>query len=79
VERQRETTRIPLHEHRLLMPQSLRRISQVVYGDTDSLFIHMPGRTMQQAHKLGNLIADAVTALNPKPVKLKFEKVRCIQ
>lgn len=49
--------------------------ANVVYGDTDSLFVHMPGRSREQAHKLGNEIADAVTALNPKPVKLKFEKV----
>ncbi|WVQ98801.1 hypothetical protein IAU59_005932 [Kwoniella sp. CBS 9459] len=49
--------------------------AQVVYGDTDSLFVALPGRTKEQAFKIGNDIADAVTALNPKPVKLKFEKV----
>nr|XP_019042303.1 DNA polymerase zeta subunit [Kwoniella bestiolae CBS 10118]OCF21233.1 DNA polymerase zeta subunit [Kwoniella bestiolae CBS 10118] len=49
--------------------------AQVVYGDTDSLFVALPGRTKDQAFKIGNDIADAVTALNPKPVKLKFEKV----
>nr|XP_018263770.1 DNA polymerase zeta subunit [Kwoniella dejecticola CBS 10117]OBR85928.1 DNA polymerase zeta subunit [Kwoniella dejecticola CBS 10117] len=49
--------------------------AQVVYGDTDSLFVALPGRSKEQAFKIGNDIADAVTALNPKPVKLKFEKV----
>ncbi|KAK8869691.1 hypothetical protein IAR55_000259 [Kwoniella newhampshirensis] len=49
--------------------------AQVVYGDTDSLFVALPGRTKEQAFKIGNDIADSVTALNPKPVKLKFEKV----
>lgn len=49
---------------------------KVVYGDTDSLFVHLPGRTKDQAFRIGNEIADAVTAVNPKPVKLKFEKVR---
>ncbi|WRT67197.1 uncharacterized protein IL334_004163 [Kwoniella shivajii] len=49
--------------------------AQVVYGDTDSLFVALPGRTKEQAFKIGNDIADTVTALNPKPVKLKFEKV----
>ncbi|WVQ70034.1 uncharacterized protein L199_008258 [Kwoniella botswanensis] len=49
--------------------------AQVVYGDTDSLFVALPGRTKDQAFKIGNDIADAVTAMNPKPVKLKFEKV----
>jgi len=47
----------------------------VVYGDTDSLFIALPGRSKEQAFKIGHDIADTVTAMNPKPVKLKFEKV----
>ncbi|TXT07141.1 hypothetical protein VHUM_03311 [Vanrija humicola] len=47
----------------------------VVYGDTDSLFISLPGRSKEQAFKIGHDIADTVTAMNPKPVKLKFEKV----
>jgi len=51
--------------------------AQVVYGDTDSLFVALPGRSKDQAFRIGNAIADAVTAQNPKPVKLKFEKVRC--
>ncbi|PWY98545.1 putative catalytic subunit of DNA polymerase zeta UPR-1 [Testicularia cyperi] len=49
--------------------------AQVVYGDTDSLFIYLPGRTKEEAFRLGNEIADTVTSLNPRPVKLKFEKV----
>lgn len=50
-------------------------LAQVVYGDTDSLFVHLPGRTKDEAFRIGNEIADAVTAVNPRPVKLKFEKV----
>lgn len=49
--------------------------AQVVYGDTDSLFVYLPGRTKEEAFTLGNVIADKVTSLNPRPVKLKFEKV----
>jgi DNA polymerase zeta len=49
--------------------------SKVVYGDTDSLFIYMPGKTKEQAFRIGNDIADTITALNPAPIKLKFEKV----
>ncbi|WVO13980.1 hypothetical protein L204_101605 [Cryptococcus depauperatus] len=49
--------------------------ARVVYGDTDSLFVVLPGRTKEQAFKIGHTIADTVTAMNPKPVKLKFEKV----
>lgn len=49
--------------------------AQVVYGDTDSLFIYLPDRSKEEAFRIGNEIASAVTARNPKPVKLKFEKV----
>lgn len=49
--------------------------AEVVYGDTDSLFIYFKGRTRAQAFELGQEIAKEVTAMNPKPVKLKFEKV----
>ncbi|KAJ8702610.1 DNA polymerase zeta [Pleurotus ostreatus] len=49
--------------------------AQVVYGDTDSLFIYLKGRTKEQAFRIGNDIADTITARNPAPIKLKFEKV----
>lgn len=49
--------------------------AEVVYGDTDSLFIHLPGKTKEQAFDIGEQIAARVTAMNPAPVKLKFEKV----
>ncbi|KAM0325114.1 hypothetical protein ACHAQA_007653 [Verticillium albo-atrum] len=49
--------------------------AEVVYGDTDSLFIHLKGRTKDQAFDIGNEIAEAITDMNPRPIKLKFEKV----
>ena len=49
--------------------------ARVVYGDTDSLFVLVKGATKEEAFKIGQEIVDAVTAENPKPVKLKFEKV----
>ncbi|KAF8132341.1 hypothetical protein EV363DRAFT_1583317 [Boletus edulis] len=49
--------------------------ARVVYGDTDSVFIHLKGKTKEQAFKIGYDIADAITAMNPAPIKLKFEKV----
>ena len=48
---------------------------EVVYGDTDSLFVHMKGRTLAEAHVIGAEIAAAVTAANPPPVLLKLEKI----
>jgi DNA polymerase zeta len=49
--------------------------AEVVYGDTDSLFIHLKGRTKDQAFDIGQEIAKVITEMNPRPVKLKFEKV----
>ncbi|CAD7014327.1 unnamed protein product [Ceratitis capitata] len=49
--------------------------ARVVYGDTDSMFVQVPGRNRDQAFKIGEEIAAAVTRDNPQPVKLKLEKV----
>lgn len=48
---------------------------QVIYGDTDSMFVLVPGGTRAEAFEIGQQIADAVTADNPSPVALKLEKV----
>ncbi|AMD21151.1 HEL129Wp [Eremothecium sinecaudum] len=49
--------------------------AKVIYGDTDSLFVYLPGKSREQAFNIGNAIASAVTASNPSPVELKFERV----
>ncbi|XP_078322604.1 uncharacterized protein LOC111104775 [Crassostrea virginica] len=49
--------------------------ARVVYGDTDSMFIEMKGCSKDEAFRIGYEICEAVTAMNPKPIKLKFEKV----
>lgn len=49
--------------------------AEVVYGDTDSLFVYLPGKTREEAFDIGNEIADTITQMNPRPIKLKFEKV----
>lgn len=49
--------------------------AEVVYGDTDSLFVYLKGRTREQAFDIGEEIAATITNLNPRPIKLKFEKV----
>ncbi|EYE96152.1 DNA-directed DNA polymerase zeta catalytic subunit REV3, partial [Aspergillus ruber CBS 135680] len=49
--------------------------AEVVYGDTDSLFVYLKGRTREEAFDIGEEIARTVTDMNPRPVKLKFEKV----
>ncbi|KAK2890528.1 DNA polymerase zeta catalytic subunit isoform X2 [Channa argus] len=71
-----------VHKARETLERAIRLVNdtkkwgaRVVYGDTDSLFVLLKGATKEQAFKIGNEIAEAVTASNPKPVKLKFEKV----
>ncbi|KAI3662608.1 hypothetical protein MP638_000718 [Amoeboaphelidium occidentale] len=49
--------------------------ARVVYGDTDSVFVLMPGSSRERAHKIGIEIAEEITKQHPKPMKLKFEKV----
>ncbi|KAK9070718.1 hypothetical protein SSX86_011120 [Deinandra increscens subsp. villosa] len=49
--------------------------AKVIYGDTDSMFVLLRGRTVSEAFQIGNEIASAVTKMNPSPVVLKMEKV----
>ncbi|KAG8822408.1 DNA polymerase zeta, partial [Serendipita sp. 399] len=67
----RETLEKAIH----LIDSTVEWGAKVVYGDTDSLFVYLPGKTKQQAFVIGNKISEAVTASNPAPIKLKFEKV----
>jgi DNA polymerase zeta len=47
----------------------------VVYGDTDSLFVHLPGTSKPSAFKIGQEIVNTINKMVPYPMKLKFEKV----
>ncbi|CAD7703703.1 unnamed protein product [Ostreobium quekettii] len=49
--------------------------AKVVYGDTDSLFVLLEGRSREEAFRIGQEIVSAVTSANPSPIKLKLEKV----
>ena len=50
--------------------------AKVVYGDTDSIFCALgSGTTKEQAFIIGSQISEAITAANPAPIRLKFEKV----
>jgi DNA polymerase zeta len=49
--------------------------AKVVYGDTDSLFIYLRGKTKEQAFRIGYDMAETITVMNPPPIRLKFEKV----
>lgn len=86
----RETLEKVIEQHHLIFlsiiynhcVQAIRMIeanpkwgAKVVYGDTDSVFVYLRGKTKEQAFRIGQDITDAVTAANPPPIKLKFEKV----
>ena len=45
------------------------------YLAPSSMFVLLKGASKEEAFRIGKEIGDRVTALNPKPVKLKFEKV----
>jgi DNA polymerase zeta len=71
-----------LNQRFLIMLQAIQIIenndlwkARVVYGDTDSLFVHLPGCSKSRAFEIGSEIADAVTASNKRPITLKFEKM----
>ena len=46
-----------------------------LYALIFSMFIQLKGRSKEDAFKIGYEICDAVTAMHPSPIKLKFEKV----
>lgn len=45
--------------------------AKVLYGDTDSVFIKLPGRSVEEAFEFGEEYCKAVTASNPPPINLK--------
>ncbi|ODV92214.1 hypothetical protein CANCADRAFT_21996 [Tortispora caseinolytica NRRL Y-17796] len=67
---------------RTIMDTAMRYINshkewhaEVAYGDTDSLFVHVPNASMSQAFDIGEAIVSEVSALFPPPIRLKLEKV----
>ena len=71
-----------VHTARRTLLASMRTIearkewgARVVYGDTDSMFVLLEGRSTSEAFRIGNEIADTISDLNPNPMKLKMEKV----
>ncbi|CAH8579391.1 unnamed protein product [Heterobilharzia americana] len=61
----------------IILPDSCSGLStpRVVYGDTDSLFIHLKGYGKLEAFDAAYRIAEVITSNNPVPIKLKFEKI----
>ncbi len=70
-----QTGRETLEKAIALIHEVPRWGAEVVYGDTDSIFIHLKGKTREDAFRIGNEIAKRITTMNPRPMKLNFEKV----
>ncbi|KAI9785638.1 MAG: DNA polymerase zeta [Peltula sp. TS41687] len=70
-----QTARETLEKAIALIHSVERWGAEVVYGDTDSLFVYLKGRSKDEAFDIGIDIAQTITKMNPRPIKLKFEKV----
>jgi len=47
----------------------------VIYAQTDSVFVHFPAASTEEAIGLGQAAAELVTAGLPSPIELKYERV----
>ncbi|KRX05340.1 Ribonuclease H-like domain [Pseudocohnilembus persalinus] len=49
--------------------------AKVDYGDTDSVFVLLKGRSRQEAFQIGKQITEEINKMFPHPIELKLEKV----
>lgn len=48
---------------------------KVLYGDTDSIFFHLPTHQLKDTFEIGKKLAEEITKMFPYPMEMKFEKV----
>lgn len=48
---------------------------EVIYGDTDSMFVEFKNTTREEAFRRAERLCELITLANPNPIKLKLEKV----
>ncbi|CDI87412.1 DNA polymerase zeta catalytic subunit, putative [Eimeria praecox] len=70
-----ETARATLIRAMQLIEQTQKWGARVLYGDTDSIFVLLKGRSLEAAFAIGREIAEVVTRSNPAPITLQLEKV----
>ncbi len=51
--------------------------AEVVYGDTDSVFVKFGTSSVADAMRLGLEAANLISKTFPRPIKLEFEKAYC--
>ena len=66
-----------LETAKVLVEENREWGAEVIYGDTDSLMIKLPGKTVAQAFALGKEIAQTINSHNPAPIEILLEKVYC--
>lgn len=49
----------------------------IVYGDTDSVFVLMRGKSLEETVKISNEISEKFSKTLPKPHLLEYEKIYC--
>lgn len=54
---------------------SISETAQVIYAQTDSVFVRFKDATVDDAIKLGTQAAEIVSQAFPSPIVLKFERV----
>jgi len=62
-------------EENYTIQKGYKHDAQVIYGDTDSVFVQFGVETVEEAMKLGEEAADMVSKTFISPIKLEFEKV----
>lgn len=50
-------------------------VCEVVYGDTDSVFVKLFGKSVEEAIAFGKRVSHEVSQVWPDPIQLEFEKV----
>lgn len=48
---------------------------EVIYGDTDSMFVEFKSITREEAFRRAERLCELITLANPNPIKLKLEKI----
>ena len=71
VQRGRDTLRWSIHQ----VEHNVDWRARVLYGDTDSMFVYLPGRNKLEAFAIGKKIVEFITSKCPLYVVLKLEKV----
>eukprot|EP00916_Digyalum_oweni_P007309 GHVL01012346.1.p1 GENE.GHVL01012346.1~~GHVL01012346.1.p1 ORF type:complete len:898 (+),score=282.58 GHVL01012346.1:248-2695(+) len=69
-----QTARMTL-ERAMKVVEDNFKYAKIVYGDTDSLFIEIKNKNINEAFYIAKYISKLITNINPSPIKLQMEKI----